>query len=91
MGCFELKIQLALQPGHQYKNIPRLTRGPDDLRFSSVFCTFPWASLVFLRFPEPSKALVSYRPVLVAVARLCAYFHVLSLSEHSSLRQVGKT
>ena len=56
VNCKRAKIQ----SGHRDKNIPGLTRVPYDLRFS----------LVFVGFPDPFKALVSYRPVLMAVAWL---------------------
>ena len=53
-------MQDVVQPGHRDKNIPGLTRVPYDLRLS----------LVFVGSPTPFKALVSYRPVLMAVAWL---------------------
>ena len=39
-------------------------------RVSLDFLGFPWFPLVFLGFPGAFKDLVSYRPVLMAVARL---------------------
>ena len=56
---------MPLQSGHRDKNILGLTRVPYDLRFFLVFFVF---SLVVLGFPDPFKALVSYKPDLMAVA-----------------------
>ena len=47
-----------VQPEHQHKTVPGLTRAPYDLRFSLVVLGFLWFYLVSVGFPKPLKALV---------------------------------